>query len=58
MCGALLWGASWWIFPLVGLLMCLGFLITAFRFRSLRLGCMCMGAHRGKRNQEVAETRE
>lgn len=42
MCGPLLWG-FWWIFPLVGFLICL---VMAFGFASAGRGFMCMGGHR------------
>ena len=47
MCGPLLWG-YWWIFPLVGFVMCIAFmLIMAFRFGRAGGGCMGMcGGHR------------
>jgi hypothetical protein len=46
MCGPLVWG-FWWIFPLMGFLMCLGFLVMALRFASKGRGFRCMGGHRG-----------
>jgi hypothetical protein len=46
MCGPLLWG-FWWIFPLMGLLVCLGFLVMAFRSAKRGRGFGCMGGHRG-----------
>ncbi len=56
-----MWGAGpwafWWIFPMIGLLICLGFLVMAFRFVGTGRGFMCMGGHRGMGNDEVAETR-
>ncbi len=56
-----MWGADpwafWWIFPVMGLLICLGFVVIAVRFASTGRGFMCMGGHRGMRNDEVAETR-
>jgi uncharacterized membrane protein len=52
------WAASgwgfWWIFPLLGLAVCLTFLIMAFRFMSTGHGFMCMGGHR---NDEATQTR-
>lgn len=57
MCGPFLFGSFWWIVPLVGMLMCLGFLIIASRFSTVVHGGMCMGGHRGTRNNAVAETR-
>lgn len=44
MCGPLLWG-FWWIFPVMGLLMCLGFM--AFHFESRRRGFKWMGERGG-----------
>lgn len=32
MCGPMLWG-FWWIFPLMGFLMCLGFMVFHFARR-------------------------
>ena len=43
MCGPFFWG-FWWIFPLVGFLICLGFM--AFRLLSAGGGFVCMGSHR------------
>ncbi len=54
--GGPLWG-FWWILPLIGLLICLGLLVVAFRFMSTGRGFMCMGGHRGMGNDEVAEMR-
>ncbi len=52
-----MWGLGpsgfWWIFPLI----CLGFLVMAFRFMSSGRGFMCMGGHHGIGNDEVAEMR-
>lgn len=56
MCGPLL-GGFWWIFPLVGFLLCLGFMLTGFRSARTGRGCMCMGGHRGRPNDALAETR-
>ncbi len=44
MCGAFLVG-MWWIFPLVGFALCLGFMVLAFRSARRGRGCMCMGNH-------------
>ena len=44
MCGLLLSG-FWWIFPVMGLLMCLGFM--AFRFASRRRGFKWLGERGG-----------
>jgi len=55
------WGGPmwdfWWILPLIGLLICLGLLVVAFRFMSTGRGFMCMGGHRGMGSDEVAEMR-
>ena len=51
-----MWG-FWWILPLIGLAICLGFLVVAFRFVSTGRGFMCMGGHRGMETDEVAEMR-
>ena len=51
MCGPLLWG-FWWILPLVGMVMCLGFM--AFRLGTGH-GFMCMGGHPGTRKDQATE---
>ena len=51
-----MWG-FWWILPLVGLLICLGFLVLAFRLMSTGHGFMCMGGHRSMGSDEVTEMR-
>jgi hypothetical protein len=51
-----MWG-FWWIFPLVGLFVCLAFLVMAFRFMSTGRGFMCMGGHRSMEHDETAEMR-
>ena len=55
MCGPGWWGAwmggIWWIFPLVGLIVCLAFVFMAFRFLMTGRGCMCMSAHRSVGSQ-------
>lgn len=56
MCGPLL-SAYWWIFPLMGFLMCLGFVVVAFRFASTGRGFMCMSGQRGMPRGRVAEPR-
>ncbi len=53
MCGLFFWGL-WWIFPLVGFLMCLGFI--AFRFLGDGRGFMCMGGHRPAQSGQRAES--
>lgn len=55
MCGLFLFGSFWWVFPLIAMLMCLGFM--AFGFAGTRHGSMCMGGHHGERNHHVTETR-
>jgi hypothetical protein len=51
-----MWG-FWWIFPVVGLFVCLAFLVMAFRFMSTGRGFMCMGGHRSVGHDESAEMR-
>ena len=51
MCGPQVWGFGW-MFPLVGLFVCLGIGLLAFRFVGAGRGCMCMGGHRGTRNDQ------
>ena len=51
-----MWG-FWWILPLLGLSICLGFLVVTFRFMSTGRGFMCMGGHRSMGNDGVAEMR-
>ncbi len=51
MCAALLTGA-WWVFPLIGFVLCLGFMLVAFRFARTGRGCMCMGGPRGMVNDQ------
>lgn len=47
----------WWILPLIGLAICLGFFVMAFRFMSTGRGFLCMGGHRSMGSDEVAEMR-
>ncbi len=54
--GMPMWG-FWWIFPLVGFLACLAFLVMMFRFMSTGRGFMCMSGHPGMGNDEAAEMR-
>jgi hypothetical protein len=54
--GAPMWG-FWWIFPLIGVLVCLAMMFVAFRFMSTGRGFMCMGGHRAMGNDHVAEMR-
>lgn len=51
-----MWG-FWWIFPLIGVLVCLAFLFMAFRFVTTGRGFMCMGGHRAMASDDVAEMR-
>ena len=44
-------GGIWWIFPLVGLIVCLAFVFMAFRLLMTGRGCMCMSAHRSVGSQ-------
>jgi hypothetical protein len=56
MCGPLIWGAAWgfwWIFPVIGLLMCF---VMMFRFARSGGGCMGMGGHRASQAAENGET--
>ena len=56
MCGPFLLASNWWIFPLVGMLIGLGFLIFLAHVASTGRGWMCMGGHHGVRKHQVAET--
>ena len=51
-------GGFWWIFPLIGLLVCLAFLVMAVRFMTTGRGFMCMGRHQGMGSDEVVAMRE
>ncbi|HYT66695.1 MAG TPA: hypothetical protein VEL51_09770, partial [Vicinamibacterales bacterium] len=53
MCGPLFLG-FWWIFALVGFLMCLGFM--AFRFLGTGRGFMCMGGHQSTPTDQVTQS--
>ena len=54
MCGPLFWGV-WWIFPLVGFSVCLGFM--AFRFLGTGRGFMCTGdGHRSTPTDQVPQS--
>lgn len=57
MCGPFLFGSFWWIFPLIAMLVCLGFLFMAFRFASTRHACMCMGGHHGQPKHQTGDER-
>jgi hypothetical protein len=54
------WGTPmsgfWWIFPLIGMAVCLAFLVMVFRFITTGHGLACMGGH-GDSNKETAEMR-
>ena len=50
MCGPLLWG-FWWIFPVIGLAMCLVMIL----FASTGRGCMCMGRHHAMDRSPIRE---
>jgi hypothetical protein len=50
-----MWGV-WWIFPVMGIVMCLGFALMAVRFLVSGGGMMCMGGHQ-PRGDEIAELR-
>ncbi|MBI3637387.1 MAG: hypothetical protein HY216_14435 [Candidatus Rokubacteria bacterium] len=54
--GGPMWGFGW-IFPLVGLLVCLAFLVMAFRALRVGGGFMCMGHHHPSSDDDVAEMR-
>ena len=53
-----MWGAflsgGWWVFPLIGFVICAGFMLVAFRFGRTGRGCMCMGGSRNTTN-DVAQ---
>jgi hypothetical protein len=51
-----MWG-FWWVVPLIGLLVCLAFLVMAVRFMSTGRAFMCMGGHRAMGDDAVAEMR-
>jgi hypothetical protein len=51
-----MWG-FWWIFPLIGMLVCLTFFVLMFRFMSTGRGLMCMGGRHGTAGDQVAELR-
>jgi hypothetical protein len=46
-----------WVFPLIGMLVCLAFLVMAVRLMSTGRGFMCMGGHQGTANDEVSAMR-
>jgi hypothetical protein len=47
----------WWIFPLMGMLMCLAVAVVAVRFIATGRGFMCMGGHRQAGVDETADLR-
>jgi hypothetical protein len=47
----------WWIFPLIGMLVCLTFFVMMVRVMVTGRGAMCMGGHRGTERDEAAELR-
>ena len=51
-----MWG-FWWVFPLLGVLVCLAFLVVAVRFMSTGRGFMCMGGRGGMGDDEAAAMR-
>lgn len=53
MCGAFL-GGVWWVFPLIGFVMCAGFMLVMFLFARTGRGWMCMGGARNTTN-DVAQ---
>jgi hypothetical protein len=56
-----MWGpltvGFWWIFPLMGLVMCLGCLLMMFRSVTTGRGFMCMRGHHGTQTDEDSEMR-
>jgi hypothetical protein len=50
-------GGLGWIFPLMGLLLCLAFAVMAFRFIATGRGFMCMGGHQPSEENETAALR-
>ena len=53
--GAPMWG-FWWIFPLIGFVICLGFAVAMVRLMGGR-GFMCMGDHRSQASADETELR-
>ncbi len=49
MCGAFLSGV-WWVFPLVGFVICAGFMLVMFLFARTGRGCIGMGGPRNATN--------
>ncbi len=52
MCWPILWGFGW-IFPVVGFLMCLAFMVLMFRSGGAGRGFMCMGGGRTHRRTDT-----
>lgn len=53
-----MWG-FWWIFPVIGLLICLVFIVVVVRIVSSGGHVMCMGPHLPMRlRREIEELRE
>jgi hypothetical protein len=50
-------GGFWWIFPLMGMLMCLAFAVMAVRFIATGRGFMCMGGHHQAGGDDTADLR-
>jgi hypothetical protein len=50
-------GGFWWIFPLIGALICLAFLVVMVRLVSTGRGFMCMGGHQGMGSDELGALR-
>ena len=50
-------GGVWWIFPLIGALICLAFLVMMVRVVSTGRGFMCMGGHQAIGNDELGALR-
>ncbi len=44
-CGWLPFTGFWWVVPLAGMLICVGFCLFAFRRMAGGGGCGCMGGH-------------
>jgi uncharacterized membrane protein len=55
-CGAGMWG-FWWIFPLIGAVVCLALIVLAVRFMSTGRGLSCMGGHGHTGSDHTAELR-
>ena len=51
-----MWG-FWWIFPLIGLAICVAFLVMVLRFIGTGRGFTCMGGHQGVGREETSAMR-